>query len=149
MILFAESNEWVGLLSALIGATSTVILGYLAYLQMKLKAAVDHAAQAAQKDASKAAVEVEKVSETSAINDRKMDDQTRKLDAVHTLVNSNMGVQLRVGAVALRRVAELTKHPDDRAAAELAEKLLAEHETKQAKVDSREAASSPGQAHGG
>ena len=55
----------------------------------------------------------------------------------HTLLNSNMGAQLKIGAVALRRLAELTKHPDDLAAASLAEKLLSDHEAKQAVVDKR------------
>ena len=55
--------------------------------------------------------------------------------AVHTLVNSNMGVQLKLNAVVSRRLAEITKDRADLAAAELAQGLLHEHEAKQAIVD--------------
>lgn len=59
-------------------------------------------------------------------------------EAVHVLVNSNMGLQLRVSAVALRRVADMTSDTGDARAAEMAEQLLAEHEAKQAAVDASE-----------
>lgn len=62
-------------------------------------------------------------------------------EKTHTLVNSNMGVQLTISAVALRRVADLTHEPEDVAAAELAERGLAEHISKQAIVDSGESTS--------
>ena len=64
--------------------------------------------------------------------------QDQKLSSIHTLVNSNMGAQLKISAIALRRVADLTKHPNDVAAADVAEKLLDEHEAKQATVDKKE-----------
>ncbi len=63
--------------------------------------------------------------------------QSDKLDSIHTLVNSNMGTQLKIAAVAIRRVATMTNHADDMAAADLAEKLLAEHMHKQAVVDAK------------
>jgi hypothetical protein len=64
--------------------------------------------------------------------------ETQKVgEAIHTLVNSNMGAQLKIAAVALRRLADNTTHPDDVAAAVLAEKLLHEHEIKQASVDAK------------
>jgi hypothetical protein len=53
----------------------------------------------------------------------------------HTLVNSNMGNQLKVSSVALTRVAELTGHPDDQAAAKAAQEALVAHEGKQKVVD--------------
>jgi hypothetical protein len=53
----------------------------------------------------------------------------------HTLVNSNMGAQLSISAVALRQIAFLTKDPVDVEIASKAEKLLAEHEAKQRSVD--------------
>ncbi|HEV3021856.1 MAG TPA: hypothetical protein VGX76_05295 [Pirellulales bacterium] len=56
-------------------------------------------------------------------------------EAVHVLVNSNMGVQLKLCAVALRRVADLTNHPADDVTAKLAEAKLVDHESKQAAVD--------------
>lgn len=70
---------------------------------------------------------------------------TIKLNAIgktgektHTLVNSNMGVQLRLNAVVTRRLADLTRSPEDEAMAEQSAKLLLEHEGKQEIVDSQE-----------
>jgi hypothetical protein len=53
----------------------------------------------------------------------------------HTLVNSNMGIQLRLNTVALKRIAELTNDPKDVVAAELADTAYQEHLKKQALVD--------------
>lgn len=60
-------------------------------------------------------------------------------EAVHVLVNSNMGAQLRVSASALRRIFIMTKDPVDEKIAVEAENLLREHEQKQALVDSKNA----------
>lgn len=63
---------------------------------------------------------------------------------IHTLVNSNMGLQLETSAVALRQVADMmevlpTATPDRKLLAieraERAEKLLAKHNEQQAIVD--------------
>jgi hypothetical protein len=67
----------------------------------------------------------------------RMGDQKNDLKDIHTLVNSSMGFQLKVSSVALRKVAMQTGDPDDIAAADLADRMLKEHETKQATVDLR------------
>lgn len=54
----------------------------------------------------------------------------------HTLVNSNMGMQLGISATALAKIADFTKKPKDREIAEKAKQLLEEHNAKQAIVDS-------------
>jgi hypothetical protein len=68
-------------------------------------------------------------------------------EKVHTLVNSNMGVQLRLNAALSRQVANLTINPEEKEAAiraaELAESLLHEHEIKQTVVDRKDAAKPP------
>lgn len=56
-------------------------------------------------------------------------------ESVHTLVNSAMGSQLKLNAVATRRLAMLTNAPVDVDAAAIAEKALKEHESKQETVD--------------
>lgn len=56
-------------------------------------------------------------------------------ESVHTLVNSAMGSQLKLNAVATRRLAMLTNAPVDVDAAAIAEKALKEHESKQEAVD--------------
>jgi hypothetical protein len=58
-----------------------------------------------------------------------------KLEVIRTLVNSKMEKQLEISATALRQVADTTKLPAAIAAAELAERLLAEHRKQQAFVD--------------
>lgn len=58
-----------------------------------------------------------------------------RLGQIHKLVNSSMGNQLKLNAVATRRLAMLTNSPVDVDAADLANKMLKEHESKQAKVD--------------
>ncbi len=132
-MLFAEGGDgWVGVVQAVIAMVGTLALAYLAYLQLKLKAAVDTAATSATKAADSAAVKVAEVKVTA-------EKQDTKLDAIHTLVNSNMAAQLRISAVALRRLSDLTGHPDDVAAAQLAESLFREHEAKQNVVDSKKA----------
>ena len=71
-------------------------------------------------------------------NSAKIDGVVKVTDATHTLVNSNMGVALRSSSVALRRVADLTGKPEDDKLATAAEKMLSEHESRQAVVDSSE-----------
>jgi hypothetical protein len=63
-----------------------------------------------------------------------------KLDVIHKLVNSGLEIHLGAEAVALREVADLKKKMGmdsgaAEAAAEKAEKLLAEHKAKQAEID--------------
>lgn len=53
----------------------------------------------------------------------------------HQLVNSRMTAQLKISAAALRAVARITMNKDDEAAADLAEKLLAEQEQAQKELD--------------
>lgn len=72
---------------------------------------------------------------TTAETDRKMAGLEKVTNAVHTLVNSNFAMQLKVAAVALRRVADLTCDPADRMAADLAESALRDHQAKQQTVD--------------
>lgn len=59
----------------------------------------------------------------------------RVTEQTHILVNSNMGIQLRINAVATRRLSLMTGAADDIEAANLAERLYLEHQTKQAVVD--------------
>lgn len=62
---------------------------------------------------------------------------SKSADSIHTLVNSNMGVQLKLGAELSRWKATQTKNKQDVRAADEAERLWQEHEAKQAIVDSK------------
>lgn len=112
---------WNGLIAALV----TVTLAWIG------KSSANKAADKAEQ------VKVD-LKESNAQTDDKLNAIALVADKTHTLVNSNMGAQLRISAVALRRVADITKHPDDDAAANLAENVLKEHEAKQAVVDANE-----------
>lgn len=59
----------------------------------------------------------------------------RQVKAIHTLVNSATGVQLKLNAELSRWKAEQTGYPDHIKAADKAEQLYLEHEEQQAKVD--------------
>jgi len=91
--------------------------------------------------AESSAVATEEVKQTLATNTAATTDKLQTLtvqgDAIHTLVNSNMGAQLKVAAVALRRIATMTKDPGDVGIALEAERLFADHVAKQAVVDSK------------
>jgi hypothetical protein len=90
-------------------------------------------------DARKARVGTEAVRttlETASTNaDAKMASIEATGDKVHVLVNSRMGMQLKIAALAFRRVADLTKHPSDVEAWQMSEKLLRDHEAQQRIVD--------------
>lgn len=71
--------------------------------------------------------------------------QVDKLDAiaattvkVHALVNSAMGVQLRLHAATSRRLANITGSIEDAKVAVLAESVADEHEVKQQGIDAKE-----------
>jgi hypothetical protein len=112
----SDSPSWAGAATA-----AFVAIGFLAQICLTLV---------------QSRVAARKVAEVKS--DLKISDArtATKLDDIHTLVNANMGAQLKISSVALRRVADLTEHPEDEAAAVVAERLLAEHENKQAVVDS-------------
>lgn len=85
-----------------------------------------------QKLGQQAAVKTEEVKQALVVSTESANQQ---LTSIHTLVNANMGAQLKISAIALRRIADLTRLPGDISAAIIAEKLLYEHEAKQAIVD--------------
>ena len=86
-----------------------------------------------------AAKKVEEVKTDLAASDAKTLVQLNKMEETgektHTLVNSNMGVQLKLNAAVTKRLANMTQDKNDIEAAELAATMLTEHEKKQAIVD--------------
>lgn len=62
--------------------------------------------------------------------------QEQKLIEIHVLVNNRHAVALRAAAVALRRIAELTKLREDSDAATAAETIANDHDTRQEFIDS-------------
>lgn len=79
----------------------------------------------------------ERLAEINKANSEKLDGLVKVTDVTHSLVNSAMGVQLKISAIALRRVSELSGNADDAKAAELAESARIAHEANQRKLDSK------------
>lgn len=77
------------------------------------------------------------VSEETTKNAVKLESIAKTAESVHILVNSSMSSQMKISSVALRRLADITKHNEDVVAAELAERLYKEHEYKQREVDDK------------
>jgi hypothetical protein len=89
--------------------------------------------------AKEAAGKVAEVKETLIDSTQDTGDKLAGLlkigEATHSLVNSNFGVQLEIGAIALERVAEYSKKPEDMEVAKMARKRFEEHAAKQKAVD--------------
>lgn len=104
--------------------------------------AVIVAAVIQQLESKRARAEIKsKLEVTAKARDQKLEAIAKTGEAVHVLVNSNMSAALKTCAVAMRRVADITKAKGDIDAANLAEELSRDHEAKQSIVDT--AASRP------
>lgn len=68
----------------------------------------------------------------------KLNSIAKVADKTHILVNSSMGIQLKLNADNARRVADFSNLLVDIKAADLAEEMLREHQTQQAIVDAKE-----------
>ncbi len=117
----------------LIGSIVTpIIAGIGAYFMFKLKIS-----------AEKAATKVENVAVTLEASDAKTDHELHEIKAtgekIHTLVNSNMGIQLQLNAKLSRRVADQSQDPADIEVANASERMYQEHQGKQALVDNGQA----------
>jgi hypothetical protein len=88
---------------------------------------------------AEAVVEVRKVktdlAKSDAMRTSKLDEIAATGSVTHTLVNANMGEQLKMNAILSRRMADITRDRFDMEAADLSESKLAAHEEKQAVVD--------------
>lgn len=138
MIAIIDAPGW----SIIIGAVflgliqlATLLLSYLREsAKIKRDALAAEKVEAVRVQAAAAAVKVGEVKTVLEFTTQKTD---KKLDSIHTLVNSSMGKQLAIAASLSRRIALLTGKPEDNASADEAERLLKDHEGKQAIVDSK------------
>lgn len=80
-----------------------------------------------------AAVKVEQTKTTLAATTAVTNN---KLNEIHTLVNSDHGITLRLWSTAVQRIADLTGKSEDQSLANEAKLQSEEHEKKQALVDS-------------
>lgn len=130
-----DARNWAATIQAV-----AVTVGILATVVLQVWNQIDARAAAVKVEA--VAVKVEEAKQALEASDSKTEESLEELkktgDSTHVLVNSQMSWQLKISAVALRRIADLTKDPEDDAAAELAEKALLEHDAKQKKADDKE-----------
>lgn len=123
---------------AIIAAVVTIVL---AWMNARTKIAVEAASKINEVGVAQAAHKVDDVKTALEVSDQRTD---KKLDTIHALVNSNMSVQLKLTATALRRVAQLDPTAETIAAVDVAEKALHDHEkalqeyiARQAEVDAK------------
>jgi len=119
--------EWVEIIKIVFGFLTVSFGGIITLLVARLTQSSAHAATKVEEAAVKVE-EVKSVLETTTNN------TDQKLNAIHTLVNGAMTAQMKIGAIALRRLAILSGDDDDVKAADLAETAYREHEAKQVVV---------------
>ena len=117
-------------------ALAALMMAVTALIQEWIRAKREKAA------AEKVAAEVAEVKATLVEKDKqtdaKLDSMADVGEKTHTLVNSNMALQLSLNKAVTRRLANMTKDPADEDAAQLAARLYDEHLKKQAIVDAKE-----------
>lgn len=97
-------------------------------------------AKAAVAEVKDKVVEVkDTVHATTAVTEQKLASIEKTGEKVHILTNSAMGAALRVAAIAQRRIALSTHLPEDLEAADLADKMLKEHDARQSVVNGKHA----------
>lgn len=114
----------IGGLVALSTTISTIII---AWLNSRTRQAVERNANTMARAADDAAQRSETLHTTIEAGAEKLENLARVGKDTHKLMNGRYGVQLRLAAGALRRLADVTKSKADLEAAQLAEQALAYH----------------------
>lgn len=128
-------SDNVQIANAITNLVGAMFAAYITYLIARLNKKTGHALEIAEEVRSAQG-------ERQVAGDLRMDslvtiaESTKQTgEAVHTLVNSKMLNQLQISAVALRRLAAMTGHPDDERAAILAEVAYREQRDRQDNLD--------------
>ncbi len=136
-------SDNVLIVNALLTFLSTCFTGVMAFLIAKLNRGQITAATKVDEAARIVAVQVENVKQAVGLRNSVLDGKLVGLaqiaQSTHILVNSSFAAQLRISALALRRIAAMTGHSDDIEAADVAERLHREHEQKQYMIDAKDA----------
>ncbi len=130
-----DNTVALALVTGMLTLLGTVFSGVMTYLMAKLSFQQTLAAAAARDVAVV-------LKDTTAVYTDKLNAIAETGNQVHTLVNSNMAIQLRINAAVTRRLANLTGDPEDERAAKVAEAMSIDHSSKQAALDAVKAASS-------
>ena len=140
MPLALGDSVWIAGIAATQVVALAIIVPLMAIYLERVKKAIEKAADEAAVKVKEVKVTLE---DSTGVVNEKLDtiakttgENTKTTDKIHTLVNSAMGAQLRVAALALRRIASATDSTtEDKVAAEVAENAYREHEMKQKVVD--------------
>ncbi len=135
----------VGVDKTQIGSMFVTIMGFATLIMFHWRTTsqaaskVEEVKRAAVESASVVAMNVEQVKQTVAAStaaaDHKLDLITKTTNDTHTLVNNNMGVQLRLNADLSRWKADQSGDPQAIEAAVIARKAYDDHMLKQSNVD--------------
>lgn len=130
----------LGVLGSILSPDKSVnILGFCTLICVSLLALLK--SESAEQKVDDAAKKVEQVKVNLENSDHITMVQLQKIEEtgekVHTLVNSNMGIQLKLGMELSEFKAATTKTEEDISAAKLARSQYNEHVKKQAEVDKR------------
>ncbi len=121
----------------ILGFCTLITVSLLALLQRDKVAQVlaDKVAGTAEGVAEKVTLRAAELKSALAESDEKklvrLEAMNKTVEATHQLVNSGALIQLRLTAVLSRRLAELTKAPEDALAADRAEELVRQQEVLQ------------------
>lgn len=137
-----QAKVWFQIATLFIGALTALGTAYIGYLTTRVRVGQERAADRVVDVAEKAEAVKETLVETTAEVKQQLGQIQRTGKETHTLVNSNMEVQLELTATALEELARETGKESHRDAAKKARMLLESHIGKQAKVD---AATKPNQ----
>jgi hypothetical protein len=126
LIAAIDAPGWAIIIGAVFLGVTKIVSMVLDYLRFKANRA----------KAEEVAATLE---EATAATTTKLEEIAKVGVDTHTLVNSNMAIQLKLNVVALGRIKDMTRgepgNRDDVAAWESAVRLLREHEEKQKVVD--------------
>jgi len=128
--------NWNTVILGILSVVGTAVSGVIAIFVAKTNANALQAAKSADDAAVKVAAVRDDLKETTAATAESLGGLTKVAKDTHTLVNSQMGIQLLLGRDLSEFKAQTTKLPEDIAAATLARSRYDEHVKKQAKVDS-------------
>ena len=133
---FQAFEHLLGSLPLLLQIVTAVGVIVVAFINFRTKASMEKSAKA---QAVGVAEVKETLSTTNAAQSAKLDDMAKVADRTELLCNHAHEEALQMVATTARAKANITHDPVDIVAADLADRMLAEHKAKQARVDAKDA----------
>lgn len=131
---------------AVSGAVTSIFLGWIGYMQFKIKLQAEAATTKAKEVAEKVADVATELRAVERAHNVKLDHIVNTGDKTLTHVNDQFLIQLKLNAESMRVVAAFRKWPGDEELAQAAERLYISHYTKQQEAVAATAATNAVQA---